>query len=153
MKKIILLFIVLGFFTANAQKITQQTLQGKWDLTALEARHSEGFYLDFIQEEVKFSPDFESGLDAEAKKNVIEGLKQIILVMKNATMSYTDNRFTRFIANENSEGTFSVIDKDGKTYLQAIDVTGKEETTEIYLKDGLLYINISNEALFIFTKQ
>ena len=150
--KFLILFVLLCFKLSNAQESTQQSLQGKWTLIALDAMQSEGFYLDLANNSYEISDEYKKMITPENESNVKAAITEFTKRFKDNFVLFEQNNIHRVIAGDENKGTFIIKNNNDKSFLNINYNNNIKDSLEFFIKDERLHIIIDNEADFIFTK-
>ncbi|AWH83751.1 hypothetical protein HYN59_00860 [Flavobacterium album] len=148
------LFTVLAFlfvFAANAQKITEKDLLGKWNIISLTIS---GDKMDFKTGTITVSEDWQKdGLQiAKSEREVL--LKESLPYFRTTNVTFFENRFLSFrLGPEDYSGNYAIVEEGGITYIQAEN--SAVDRVPVMLKEGLLYWELAIEEdifYFVFEK-
>ncbi|KOS07810.1 hypothetical protein AM493_18440 [Flavobacterium akiainvivens] len=130
MKKLLL---TAGFMLAavalHAQTITQEQLQGKWRLVTYNDNNGS---IDIVKGTWKVNDDVQNKVSIEEQYN------DIVLQAQEAVLTIKGNTASQTVMGEEHSGSFTLQDKDGKTYM-----TVDQDTTtvpQVFIKDNALHL-------------
>lgn len=131
------LYMIFAFclvsFTASAQKITEKDLEGKWNVTRVEAPT---ITLDYEKGTVELSPELQAMVPPEQLEEIRktmagpEGTGKPIMEFAGGKMTYT-------MEGEREEKAYTLQYKDGKDVLNFENEEGLY--IEVSLSDGILH--------------
>lgn len=127
--KLLTLCLLLIFYTAQAQSVTEKALLGKWQVKMVSLN---GSGIDFGHDSVFISDELKKELDAEQTGAYIEQLYQALNQYHDMSVTFTKGKIEVFIDGNTVSDNYSIIDKDGVAYLN----DGTTQDTIITLPDG-----------------
>ncbi|MEL1245400.1 hypothetical protein AAEO56_14090 [Flavobacterium sp. DGU11] len=147
MRKI--LFTLLAFFIvfiANAQKITEKDLLGRWTITAMTVS---GNHMDFKNCTITVSDDWQKDSPQMTKGEWEAQLKKGLEYFGTANTSFSEGSIMSFYMEKMEYGGgYHIVEENGSTYIQD-DVTPGDKF-RIELKNGLLYWELAIDKGNIF---
>lgn len=140
MKKLLLAaFFMLAAFAVKAQTVTQQNLQGKWNLVLME---SEGVLVDLekktytISEEVKDQLGENAAMIEQSLQQMFDGNLKLFIEFKGSEAT-----FTQEMEGQTKSDPATFVLKDGTPQiLETTIAEGEKDINEVYFKDGMLEI-------------
>ncbi|KOS07808.1 hypothetical protein AM493_18430 [Flavobacterium akiainvivens] len=138
MSKLLLLFVAITGLTAHAQTITQQTLEGKWNVVFME---TEGIGIDFEKKTVAMDPKMKEELGAEYVAAVEGQLKEMIDSGAGFSVTFkgAEAVFSQSMGGETKDDKATYELKAGTPLLMVVTMDGGESRVqEVTLKDGKL---------------
>lgn len=136
MKKLLVLFALLGTCLAYSQTITPDTLLGEWNLRKISLM---GNMADLKTGEITVSDAFakEKG---QTKEALAEQFKKRLPHLSGTLWFYTGNRMEYKLADkESTTGSYIITQENEKQYLTD-EYSGTR--IEMYFQDGLLYWHV-----------
>lgn len=148
MRTLLLLCIPMFFSTIiQAQKeLKQKDILGKWELKASDM---EDFYYDVERDSISLSKTYRDEIGSEKERSKIKELKFDFSYLKGSTLDFgPGNKFRQYIFEEESIGTFKLISKGKKQFIQIV-MNDMEKTTneiEVWMEKGFLYLNFGDDG-------
>lgn len=135
-----------------AQKVTNENLQGTWEVAALDALNSQGIYLDVEKNDVNFSEQIKAQATPEQLAEAKQGLAPTLEMFKEMRMVINRNEIKQSMPGQEETGVFTLESEKEKQMLKIVYTDGIEDFVEVYFKDGKLYIDLREDGLFIYKK-
>lgn len=133
MKKLLFTtLLTLGAFAAQAQTATPAQLQGSWRMAAFIDQFGT---IDIIKGTWKIN----EGLSGIHKEQVEEMFNDVVLRSQDAVLTIKDDTATQTMAGKEFKGTYTLEDKDGKTFMHmSNNTTG---TPQVFVQDNFMHLS------------
>lgn len=141
MKNILTIAVVFFIaFSANAQKVTQKMLEGKWMLTQLTM---DGNVFDIKNNTVKLTPEYLAGFKKKTPEEAnAYMIKQMNKEMTGNYFQFIGNVFEmKFLADTVDTEKYELTELKGKYY-----ITSPSDEFEVHIEGKLLYANASADG-------
>jgi hypothetical protein len=151
MKKLLILLAFAGS-GAMAQTVTQQQLQGKWQLAYFDG---DGITLDFDKKVVTLSKELVGMYPAEDTVKMKTQMQEEVNKPSVITMNFSGSTLV-YNGDEGltSTSVFTLTPKDGKTLMDIKSEEGRDLSFEVALKEGRMHLrNAGEEPVFFIYKK
>jgi hypothetical protein len=143
MKYLLLCLLMTLTSMAVAQKIDSKALQGNWKLTSFNAS---GINLDVTTGDVTLTKDFGAPATPELLSQIKESMSESLAQFRSAYLKIAGNNFSQTFGPETSEGTYSIIEKNGNQYLALAFIDGLTDEAAITLVNKQLHVLINDQG-------
>lgn len=138
MKKLLPFLVLFACFATKAQTVTQESLQGRWDLIFMEVN---GISIDLQKKSYTVSDEVKEEY-ADGMEMIDLGVQQLFKADFRFSMEFNGERATLVYKgqdNQTKAGTY-VIEPGTPQRLTMTDENGEKKTEDIAFKDGNLEV-------------
>lgn len=155
MKKLVMMCLFFCSMTtiSNAQKVTEQQLQGSWKMTGLT---TQGVHLDIENKTVNIPQEMKSQLPPESIQQIEANMKQAATSLKDSYMRIEQDKITQVAGPQEDSGTFKLVEHDNQQFMDITLSNGQSGQTPIAMIDKKLQVTQSDGTQvvnFLYTKQ
>jgi hypothetical protein len=142
MKKLFLFMTFSVVLAAQAQEVTEKSLEGNWKICAFDVN---GIYWDFKTDAVRLPAEY-ANLGESQKEALIADIKTGLTDHKNGTFIIKGNYLEQNMAGQEASGSYTIEKKDGKDYLRIVndDAAKTTDIVQVTLKDGKMQITVAD---------